>query len=76
MWSRRLVHERAGVPPYDDDTEIPIYVQCRDAANGGLSPDDDINFAIAVTLEVEADVQYDIHEEVEERIKLRLQQGG
>ena len=42
----------------------------------GLNPDDDIPFAIAVTLEVEAEVQYDILDEVEQKIRLRLQQGS
>lgn len=72
VWSRRLVHRVQRVPDYDDGADIPICVQCRDAAGGGLSPDDDIDFAIAVTLEVEADIQYDILEEVEQQIRLRL----
>jgi hypothetical protein len=38
-------------------------VRCRDASGGGLNPDLRVRFAIAVTLQIEADVLYDIHEE-------------
>jgi hypothetical protein len=43
---------------------------------GGLSPDDDIAFAIAVTLEIEADVQYDIVNEIEQAIRVPLRRGA
>ncbi len=76
VWSRRLVHRIQTVPDFDDGADIPICVQCRDTAGGGLSPDDDIAFAIAVTLEIEADVQYDILEEIEQQVRLRLQPGA
>jgi len=76
VWSRRLVNRNLTTPEFDNDAEIPICVQCRDTAGGGLNPDDDIRFAIAVTLEVEAEVQYDILDEVEQKIRLRLQQGS
>jgi hypothetical protein len=72
IWSRRMVHRIQTVPDFDEGTDIPICVQCRDTSSGGLSPDDDITFALAVTLEIEAEVQYDIHEEVEQQIRLRL----
>ena len=75
IWSKRMIHSRQGVPEFEEDAEIPIRVQCRDASGGGLSPDEDIEFAIAVTLEVEAEVQYDIYEEIEQRLRLRLQRG-
>ena len=71
VWSRRLVHARLAGPAYDDGGTIPIRVQCQDASGGGLDPDLDIRFAIAVTLEVEAEVQYDIHAEVREKIEQR-----
>ena len=76
VWSRRLVNRCLSAPEFDGDAEIPICVQCRDTAGGGLNPDDDIPFAISVTLEVEAEVQYDILDEVEQKIRLRLQQGS
>lgn len=76
IWSRRLVNRIKTVPEFEADAEIPICVQCRDTAGGGLSPDDDIEFAIAVTLEVEAEVQYDVLEEVEEQVRLRLRRGA
>jgi hypothetical protein len=76
VWSRRLVHRIQRVPDYDDGADIPICVQFRDTAGGGLSPDDDIAFAIAVTLEIEADVQYDILEEIEQEIRVRLRRGA
>ena len=76
VWSRRLINRIQTVPEYDDGADIPICVQCRDTAGGGLSPDDDISFAIAVTLEIEAEVQYDIFEEIEQTIRVRLRQGA
>lgn len=76
VWSRRLISKNLKTPEFENDAEIPICVQCRDTAGGGLNPDDDIPFAIAVTLEVEAEVQYDILDEVEQEVRLRLQQNG
>jgi hypothetical protein len=76
VWSRRLVHRIQRVPDFDDGADIPICVQCRDTASGGLSPDDDIAFAIAVTLEIEADVQYDILDEIEQAIRVPLRRGA
>ena len=52
LWSRRMVHDRVRVPDFEDGATLPIRVQCRDASGGGLNPDDDIRFAIVVTLEV------------------------
>ncbi len=75
VWSRRLVHRIQTVPGFGANAEIPICVQCRDTASGGLNPDDDIAFALAVTLQVEAEVQYDIFNEVEQKLRLRLRQG-
>lgn len=71
VWSRRLVHGRLAGPAYDEDVTIPIRVQCQDASGGGLHPDLDIRFAIAVTLEIEAEVNYDIHAEIREKIDQR-----
>lgn len=76
VWSKRMIQDTQAVPKFDASREIPICVQCRDAAGGGLSPDDDIDFALVVTLEVEAEVQYDVHDEVEQQIRLRLQRDS
>jgi hypothetical protein len=75
VWSRRLVNRVQSVPTFEDGESLSICVQCRDTASGGLSPDHEVDFAIAVTLEVEAEVQYDIHEEVEQEIRIRLRRG-
>ncbi|MCG7931791.1 MAG: S8 family serine peptidase [Candidatus Thiodiazotropha lotti] len=76
VWSKRMIHDTQKVPDFDSDMEIPICVQCRDASGGALSPDDDIEFAVVVTLEVEADVKYDIHDEIDQKIRLRLYPGA
>ena len=52
VWSRRLMHNRVRAPEFENGATLPIRVQCRDASGGGLDPDLDISFAIAVTLEV------------------------
>ncbi|MCB0832321.1 MAG: S8 family serine peptidase [Bacteroidetes bacterium] len=75
VWSRRLINRTQTVPQFEEGAEIPICVQCRDTAAGGLSPDDEIAFAIAVTLEIEAEVQYDIYHEIEQEIRVRLRRG-
>jgi hypothetical protein len=72
VWSRRLRHSRLAGPAYDEGQSVPIRVQCQDASGGGLNPDLTMRFAIAVTLEVEADVQYDIHAESRAQIEQRL----
>ena len=71
-WSRRLVRNRVRAPDYDDGSTLPIRVQCRDASGGGLDPDLDISFAIAVTLEVSATAEYDVREEVRDQLLIRL----
>ena len=72
VWSRRLVHNRVRAPEYDDGATLPIRVQCRDASGGGLDPDLDIPFAIAVTLEVAATAEYDVREEIQDQLLIRL----
>lgn len=72
VWSRRLVNRSATTPIFGAAAEIPICIQCRDTSNGGLTPDDDIAFALAVTLQIESEVQYDIHNEVEQQVRVRL----
>ncbi len=73
VWSRRLKHDRLTVPDFDEGATIPIRVQCRDTSGGGLNPDIDIRFAIAVTLLAEAAIQFDIYQEIQDQIRLRLQ---
>ncbi len=74
VWSRRLIHTRLLAPDYDEDAHIPIRVQCRDAANGALDPDQSFRFAIVVSLELEASAEYDIYEEIQTRLRLRVRQ--
>ena len=76
LWSRRMVHERVRVPEFVEGATLPIRVQCRDVSGGGLNPDDDIGFAIAVTLEVADTVRYDIHEEVRDALRVRVRDAG
>lgn len=52
VWSKRLKNRIQTIPEFDEDADIPIRVQCRDASGGKLSQDDDIMFAIAVTLQL------------------------
>ncbi|MCX8955136.1 hypothetical protein OU790_17045, partial [Ruegeria sp. NA] len=73
VWSKRLVKNRVHVPEFEEGDTIPIRVQCSDVSGGGLDPNDDIRFAIAVTLEVEAEAEFDIHAEIEDAIRLRVQ---
>lgn len=73
VWSRRLVHNSPVVPNFDHNSTLPIRVQCRDNSGGGLSPDEDIRFAIAVTLELEVEAQFDIHTEIENNLRVRMQ---
>ena len=40
-----------------------------------LSPDDDIRFAIAVSLEIEAEARFDVLQEIREAIAVRLRGG-
>ena len=72
VWSRRLVHNRVRTPEFDDGATLPIRVQCRDASGGGLDPDLDIPFAIAVTLQVAATAEYDVREEIRDQLLIRL----
>ncbi len=76
VWSRRMVHDRVRVPAFEEGVSLPIRVQCRDASGGGLNPDDEIRFAIAVTLEVEDTVRYDVHQEVRDGLLVRVRRVG
>lgn len=72
VWSKRMTAKNKTVPRYADNQTIPIRVQCRDSSGGGLSPDDDIRFALAITLELEATVQFDIHQEISDRLRVQV----
>lgn len=74
VWSRRLKHDGAVVPQYGQNAILPIRVQCRDASGGGLSPDDDIRFALAVTIELENEAEFDIQTEIEDQLRIRAAQ--
>lgn len=73
VWSKRLKNRVQTIPEFGDDADIPIRVQCRDASSGGLNQDEDILYAIAVTLQVEAEIQFDIHQEIEQALLVRAQ---
>lgn len=75
VWSRRLVQKRKRITPFADDATLPIRVQCRDSSGGGLNPDEQIHFAIVVTLQLEETVQltiFDILEEIRNRLLIRV----
>ena len=72
VWSRRLVYKNQHAPDFDENESVPIRVQCRDASAGGLNPDDVIEFAIAVTLQVEQRVQYDVNDEISQKLRILL----
>lgn len=75
VWSRRLRRNRVQVPHFEDGSTLPIRVQCRDASGGGLDPDKEIPFAIAVTLQLAATAQYDVHEEIRDQLLVRLREN-
>ena len=76
VWSRRMVHDRARVPEFEEGESLPIWVQCRDASGGGLNPDNEIRDAIAVILAVMDTVRYDVHEEVRDGLLVRVRGAG
>ncbi|WP_291201575.1 S8 family peptidase [Hyphomonas sp.] len=71
VWSRRLTPNRVSTPTYDETDFLPIRVQCREIGSGGLSPDEDIRFAIAVSFEVEGNVRFDVYNEIRDKIRVR-----
>ncbi len=73
VWSRRLTNKKQHAPNFGGNAMLPIRVQCKDSANGNLNPDDEIRFALVVTLEVETTAEYDIHDEIQAQIRLRAQ---
>jgi hypothetical protein len=76
VWSRRLIQNSAVVPGYVSGTTLPVRVQCRDGSGGGLSPDDDIRFALVITMEIEVQAHFDIHQEIEQQLRVRARQNG
>lgn len=75
VWSRRLVQNAAATPTFSDGMAMPVRVQCRDSSGGGLSPDDDIRFALVVTMEVEATASFDVRAEVEAQLRVEVRPG-
>jgi hypothetical protein len=71
VWSQRLVQKNQTTPVYEDGDGIHIRVQCREVGKGGLSPDDDIAFAVAVSFEVEGEVQFDVYDEIRQQVRVR-----
>ncbi|PHR03581.1 MAG: hypothetical protein COB29_13165 [Sulfitobacter sp.] len=75
VWSRRLKHKGPVIPNYGANAVIPIRVQCRDASGGGLSRDDDIRFALTVTIELENETLFDIQAEIQNQLRVRARAG-
>jgi hypothetical protein len=76
VWSKRLVNEIKTTPTIGNEAILPIRVQCRDSSGGGLSPDEDIRFAIAVSLETEIVDGLDIHQEIRDRLQVSVLGGA
>lgn len=76
VWSRRLQHTGPIVPAYGAHAVIPIRVQCRDASGGGLGRDDDIRFALTVTIELENETLFDIQAEIQDQLRVRAREGA
>ncbi len=72
VWSQRLVNRVQKVPYREGNEAIQLRVQCRDTSGGGLSPDTDIPYALAVTFEIEADVQYDVYQEIRDQLLVHV----
>jgi len=75
VWSRRLKHNGPVIPNFGTNAVIPIRVQCRDASGGGLSRDDDIRFALTVTIELENQTLFDIQAEIQDQLRVRARAG-
>jgi hypothetical protein len=71
VWSRRLIHSAKTVPAFAADATIPLRVQCLDGSGGGLSPDEDIRFAVAITLQLPLSARYDVHDEIKQIVRVR-----
>ncbi|MYF40160.1 MAG: S8 family peptidase, partial [Rhodothermaceae bacterium] len=70
VWSKRFVQKKKTVPTYSDKKTLPIRVQCRDASGGGLDRDEEIHFAIVVSLKLKTPILFDILEEIRDRLLL------
>ncbi|MCW2307361.1 S8 family serine peptidase [Rhodobium gokarnense] len=75
VFSRRLTNAVQKVPSFGDEESIPICIQCRDAASGGLSPDEEIEFAVVVSLQAEIETQFDILDEIQQAIQTSVVVG-
>lgn len=76
LWSARLKHKAKPVPEYSDGTAIPIRVQCEEGWKNALTPETEIRFAIAVSLEIEVEAEYDVFEEIRERVMIRARRSA
>lgn len=72
VWSRRFVHKRLAVPIYKKDTVLPIRVECKDTSGGALGKYDEINFAIAITLQIDDLILFNIYDEIKDSISVLL----
>lgn len=75
VWSKRLIKNRVSAPDFEEGYSLPIRVQCRDASGGGLDPNEDIRFAIVVTLEIETEANLDIYQEIREELVVQVRPG-
>lgn len=71
VWSRRLTANQTVAPTYAPDASLPLRVQCRDGAQGGLHRDDEIPFALAVSLMVDINAGIDVYEEIQQRLRVQ-----
>ena len=72
VWSQSFVRKQTKVPNYSDGSTLPIRVQCRDASGGGLDQDEEIPFAIVVSLRLETHVLFDIYQEIRDRLSQQI----
>lgn len=72
VWSHRLRPRIRTAPAYGENAVLPIRVQ----ASGPVSQDDDIHYAIAVSLEVEVGTEIDVYQEIQDQLRVRLSPRG
>lgn len=72
VWSRRFVQKRRRSTTFVEGATLPIRIQCCDASGGGLNPDEQIRFAMVVTLQVDETVQYNMYEEIRDSLLIRI----
>lgn len=72
VWSKRLKSGSSAAPVFEDNHSLSLRVQCRECAKGALDKDDEISFAIAVTLLVQATPGIDIFQEIRGKLQARV----